>query len=708
MLFSRDWLSEYVELPPAPAVALALTEVGLAVEGQESRGADTIFDVDVTTNRTDAMNHFGIARELATKLGRPLRVPQPGLRESESAPRAADAVRIEIEPGCGALRYTVRVVRGVRVGPSPSWLRERLESIGQRPINNVVDVTNFVLWEMGQPLHAFDLERLEGDQDRTAGSLPRVVVRRARAGEKLVTLDRAERALGPAMLVIADARNPIGLAGVMGGLDSEVTEATSTVLIESAHFERARVRATARALGMKTDASHRFERGADPEACSAAADRAAALIAELGSGEVLRGLVDVRSDWPAQWPPRGVLSHPRLNAFAGTEYSAAEIEAILGGLGFGVERADAERWRLTVPSWRWYDIAPRDPQAPGAPAVEEADLFEEVIRLGGFDRIPAALPALPGRDQGSSPAHERRARVRAALAGAGYAEAIHYAFHSREADAAIATLVADGVPLALANPLSDLYSVMRRSLLPNLIATARSAQRRAEAVRLFEVGHLFPSGGAEVEAVALIAGGRLAGGLTGAPGEDRWQERQRQLDLRDIQAAVEDVLAALGVEAAFQAAPIHGLDLREGAEILLAGKRIGSWGRLAGKAIPYPLYVAELVLEELPIRPPLVAVTLPSRYPEVAADFTLTHPARLRWAELSRAIEEHAVPDLASFELRGQYRGPGVPEGAVNTTIRFHYQAEDRSLTQEEVNERHRALATDLQRRFGLEEKSAP
>ncbi|HYN21651.1 MAG TPA: phenylalanine--tRNA ligase subunit beta, partial [Thermoanaerobaculia bacterium] len=286
MKFSLNWLAEYVELPAdVRDVQRRLTAVGLAVEGVEERDGDALLDVEVTSNRVDCMNHLGVARELAVIYGRPLQPPAAKAAETEE--QIQDVAEVEVEDWEGCPRYVARIVRGVKVGPSPEWLRTRLESIGQRPINNVVDVTNFVLWEMGQPLHAFDLAKL---------SESRIVVRRARPGETLVTLDGTERKLDPEILVIADAERPVGLAGVMGGAESEVTDATADVLIESAHFDRKRVRNAARRLGLHTDASHRFERGSDPGGCLEAANRAASLIAQIAGGRVVAGAIDRRRE----------------------------------------------------------------------------------------------------------------------------------------------------------------------------------------------------------------------------------------------------------------------------------------------------------------------------------------------------------------------------------------------------------------------------
>ena len=700
MLFSRDWLADYVDLPADPAeLAAGLTSIGLAVEGVEAADGDVVLDVEVTTNRPDAMCHLGLAREAAVRFGAALR--PPAAAPPEAAERTADAVTVAIEDPEGCPRYAARVVRGVTIGPSPNWLARRLRAIGLRPINNVVDVTNYVLWESSQPLHAFDLAKLAG-----GGGTVDVVVRRARPGERLATLDGVERTLSPEVLVIADGERAVALAGIMGGAASEVTAATRDVLLESAHFDRRRVRLGARELGMHTDASHRFERGADPGACRAAADRAAALLAELAGGTVLAGAVDARgAELPA---PAGRLDHARLEAFAGVAIDPADVERWLGGLGFALTREDggeSPRWHATVPSWRRYDVAPDAPDG----TVYEADLFEEVIRHLGFDRIPATLPGIRGSDGPPSPERRRRDRVRDHLAACGWAEAVDYAFCSAEADAALPSAAPAGAPaVAIANPLSERYAVMRRSLLPNLVEAARFNLRRgAAAVRLFEVGHVFwktARGGAdERETVALVAGGRV-----GRP----W-DRQLELDLFDLKGVLESLAEALGT--AVEARPdddLPGLTPGASAELLVDGRRAGVLGRLDDGEETAALYVAEIETAALgggstsgsgsaagsgTARP----VTIPSRHPAIAADLTLVHPRDVPWAEIAAAVEAERPADLARFELAVRYTGEGVPAGAVATTISFLYSSPERSLTQDEVNERQEALRRRLEERFG-------
>jgi phenylalanyl-tRNA synthetase beta chain len=728
MLFSRRWLGEYVDLPADTGlVAERLTFAGFTVEGVASvvlpgagaaDAADDVIDVDVTTNRPDCMNHLGLARELAVLFDQPLwppgtrQTPGPAREIGQEPPVAGGGetkVAVSVDDPADCQRYVARVVEGVRVAPSPAWLVRHLESIGQRAINNVVDVANFVLWEMGQPLHAFDLDRLEGE---------RIVVRRGRQGETLTTLDGVERQIDPAMLVIADSARLVGLAGVMGGLHSEVTAGTRRLLIESACFGRAQVRRTAKLLGMHTDASHRFERGTDPEACLAAADRAVTLIAAMCGGKAVPGAVDVRAAAPA--PRQGRLVLARLRAFAGAEVEAQEVERWLGGLGFGLEPeaggegAATPAWQVTVPSWRWFDFEP----GPDG-TVYEADLFEEVLRIYGLDRIPPALPALPGSDGPRTERQRVRDHTRRFLAGAGFAEAVNFGFEDPKVAAGLPSLRPGAAPLMLANPLSEHHAAMRRSLLGNLVESARFNQRRgAASVRLFEVGTVFfprsssPEGGAapssvgavhphdrsaelpdEQEHVSVVCGGRV-----GLP----W-DREVELDIFDLKGDIEALAESLGTRLTARAAVLPGMRAGSAAELLDARGRVaGLLGRLEAEE-GYALFAAELALAALEGGDLVRDLDLPPRVPGIGADLTLTHALHVTWRDLAAAIEAMRPPDLAGFALKSRYQGEGVPAGAVNTTVAFRYNAGDRSLTQDEVNERQLNVAAELTRRFGWE-----
>jgi phenylalanyl-tRNA synthetase beta chain len=545
-------------------------------------------------------------------------------------------------------------------------------------------VTNFILWEMGQPLHAYDLAKLEQQ---------RLVVRRAREGETLVTLDGVERKLTPEMLVIADAVRPVGLGGVMGGADSEVTDTTTDILIEGAHFDRRRVRIAARALGMHTDASHRFERGADPGSCLDGVTRAARLIAEIAGGTVCAGAIDVRREgFPVS--RSGRLDLDRLDAFAGAPIPAADAERWLTGLGFGVTRVAERLWDVTVPTWRLYDFQPRPDGS-----VYEQDLFEEAIRHFGFANIPAALPGIPGADAPRTPRQILREKVRDLLAASGYAETVSFSFQSPEMDKAFPSLRPETKPMPLANPLSERYSVMRRSLLPNLFEVARFNQRRGlPAVRVFEIATVFYENPAadvpeQPEHVALICGG-----VEGTP----WQ-REAVLDLFDLKGAVDLLAEMAGVRLEVRPAVLPGLLEGSTAELVLSGgdgNRVGYFGRVAEEE-GYALYAAEIALAGLEGGDVSLQVEAPSRFPGIDADFTLTHSVETPWAEIDRTIAGHRPADLVSWEMTVRYQGQGVPEGAVNTTVHFLYNSPERSLTQEEVNERQLALTAELQRRFG-------
>ncbi len=692
MLFSCEWLRDYVELPADPEeLARRLTAAGLAVEGvEETATGDTVLDLDVTTNRVDAMNHLGVAREVAVLTGHALSEPEVSLDEAPEA--TSEAVRVSIEAPELCSRYAARVVRGVTVGPSPDWLARRLRAIGLRPINNVVDVTNYVLWETGQPLHGFDLAKVGGAVIR---------VRETRSGERLVTLDGEDRELAAHMLVIADAERPVALAGIMGGAASEVTASTREVLIESAWFDPRSVRSTAKALGMHTDASHRFERGADPEIQARAAERAAALISELAGGTVLTGTVDeLAPDFATRHErPTILLDLDRLEAFGGVEIPAGKPEEWLRGLGFAVAPAAEGTLSVTVPSWRLGDVS------------EAADLYEEVLRVQGYDSIPSTLPALGEPDAPPTPRQLLRGRVRRLLAACGFAEAIDYGFYSAEDAEAFPALgegAGDETPVLLANPLSELYAVMRRSLLPGLLASARFNTRRgAGAVRLFELGTVFGRGpdGKVIERESL---GLVCGGTLGTP----W-EGSEELDLFHLKGVLEALAEDAGVareggaSPGIEARPAALTGLREGtsAELRVGGRRRGILGRLAAAEEAFPLYVAELELAALEVPAEELEAALqvepPPRLPGIEADLTLTHSLDVPWAEIEAAIREAAAPELVRFGLKDRYQGEGVPPGAVNTTISFLYHGGERQLTQDEVNSHHSALSHRLEERFG-------
>ncbi len=659
-------------------LATKLTDCGFLVETRDVVGDTEVWDVEATTNRPDVMNHRGLARELAVAVGGKLTALDATVVEGDE--QASALVDIEIEDVDLCSRYVGRVIRGVQLVDSPQWLQDRLERCGVRPINAVVDATNYVLLETGQPLHAFDLAKLA---DR------RLVVRRASDGESLTTLDGENRKLAVDDLVIADAARPVALAGIMGGADSEIGETTVDIVLESAHFEALPVRRTARRLGMHTEASHRFERGADPEMAPIAADIAARLIAELAGGTVCRGRIDV---YPRPWRPTELtMSVAGVSAFAGLEIPAEDVLRILDGLEFTTRR-EGDLVVCSAPSFR-IDIE-RIP-----------DLYEEVIRHVGYGAIPAVLPVLrtsPGRRHEN---WELVDRGRDAAVGCGLTEAVTYAFIDTEADRRVdAWPLCPGRAVALSNPLAETQTTMRRSLLPGLLAAAKDNLNQGErAIALFEEGRVFAAGDGgpcrEPERLALVlaeaaeSGGERGSGFAKLKGV--------------VEAIFKDVAMP---EVSWRRGGGPWLDEAEGAVLIDdRGRTVAAVGRLdAAEAsrwnVKLELFVAEIDLQAAAQRPPLPRFQELARFPSVAADMTVEHAEELTFAELSAAVGALAGELVNEVSMVARYTGAGLPAGVVRTTLRMVYRHPERSLTQDEVNaaqeELRSALAGKLNVRF--------
>lgn len=674
MKISLAWLRDHLEGDtPAEELARRLTAVGMNVELREGEGADEVWDVDITSNRPDAMNHRGLAREAAAAGCGTLRPFE--VRVVEGAVAANELAGLEVLDVEGCPRYCARVIRGVRIGPSPAWLAARLAACGVRPINNVVDATNYVLLDVGHPLHAFDLRFL-------AGRLVRV--RKAAAGERMTTLDGIERQLLPSDVVIADAEKAVALAGIMGGADSEIREDTADVLLESAYFDPLSVRRTARRLGLATEASHRFERGADRAMARVAVDLAAELIVRLAGGEVAAGVLDSA---PALPGARTIaFDRRRLCAFAGCEIPLAFVLSVLAALGCD-PRAAGEVVTCTVPPWR-VDLELAE------------DLYEEVLRHWGYERVPSALPVAPtapGRRLGSWPVTDR---ARDALVHAGLAEAVTYAFVAAELDAATASspLAARGDAVLLENPLSARMAVMRRSILGGLVeAAAGNLRRGAESVLLGEVGRVFFAGGErprEEERLAVVMGGRQGG----------W-DRPAGTDFLDLKGALEAILEPLGLgDVRWSALDIPLFVLGHGAGVYRGDEVVAVAGLLSESLSsffdsPLPLWVAEVDLGQAAPRGVPAVRPLP-RFPAVVADLTVRHAKALPYAELVAAVHAAAPEWLEAVRPVVQFEGAGVAAGEVKTTLRLVYRLAERSLTQDEVNAAHFALMEELGRRL--------
>lgn len=646
---------------------------------------DAILEVEVTPNRPDCLSILGVARELAALTGSRLRPPDCTVREDPGITTAGWRVTIEDPELCP--RYAARLITDVTVGPSPAWLAQRLRAADLRPINNVVDVTNYVLWEMGHPLHAFDGDLLAGRH---------VVVRRARPGETVVTLDGQSRPLAESMLVIADAERAVAVAGVMGGANTEVRDTTRTVLLESAYFAPASIRRTAKALGLSTEASYRFERGADVEGLRDALDRAARLIAELGGGRVAAGVLDA---YPVPRRPITVpLRLERIERVVGACPPRPVVADILRGLGFpATERNNA--FEVVVPAFR-RDIAIED------------DLVEEIARIWGYARIPSTLPS-------GTLALTRRPRhlasldtARRSLTAAGCQEAVSLSFVDPAHLRHLGLAPDDPRVVRLQNPLAADRSVLRPTLLLGLLeALATNVRRQTPDVRLFEIGRAFEGRGAgELPREDT----RVAVALTGLRALRAWHAPRARVDVFDVKGAVEGLVEALG-RGEVEVEPVTAPYLEEGraATVRVQGTPVGLLGELHPDVqrafdLPTPVYVAELsldALEALPSRPAQHRSL--ARYPGVLRDLAVVIPVAVASADVGRAIDAVRPPSLRRVSLFDVYEGPQVGPGRKSLAYSLLYQADDRTLTDAEVNAAHAHVVDRLRAKLGAEVRGA-
>ncbi len=671
MIFDSEWLIEHLSgAPDLDTLADRLTACGCLVELREPADGAEKWDVEVTTNRPDAMNHRGLAREAAVATGAELRPLEFDLDEGDEV--AADLAAVEIEDPELCPRYVARVIRGVQVGPAPEWIQRRLLNCGVRPINAVVDATNYVLLELGQPLHAFDLALVRGR---------RIVVRPAEAGERLTTLDGEDRELEPSMLMIADDERVVAVAGIMGGADSEIHDDTTDVLLESAHFNALSVRRTARRLGMHTEASHRFERGSDPEMAAIACDRAAALIAQLTGGRVCRGRIDV---YPRPSEARQMeLSVTELSAFAGLEIGADRAMAILAGLGFSPRRENDLLW-VTVPSHR-VDIE------------RTADLFEEVIRHVGFGAVPAKLPILPTQPGRRHPNWELIDRSRIAAVAAGLTEVMTWSFIDPETDQLVEShALRPGPSMPLENPLAQTQGVMRRSLLPGLLSAAATNFNQGEQkLAVFEQGRVFsfdngrPSEHERLGIVLSVEG------------------RSREERFADLKGVVADLVARIALPSVnWSAGGAPWLDAGAGARLTTGDDVvIGLAGILSREFADRWELRREVAVAELDLGlagdVPLPRFEALHRFPSVVVDMTVEHPNTLSYSDLENAVREDAGEWVEDLRLEARFVPHDRP-GVVRTTLRLVYRHAERSLTQEEVNLAHADLRSELSDRLGV------
>jgi phenylalanyl-tRNA synthetase beta chain len=695
-----NWLKDFIDITAPPAeVASRLALSGTNIGSVENGPHGAVIDAEVGSNRPDCLAHYGIARELSAVYKLPLKSFAPKVNES-SAAKASDAVQVEIASPelCG--RFTARVIRGVKIQPSPKWLKDRLEASGVASISNVVDISNYVMLELGHPLHTYDYDKVRDH---------RIIVRRAKHGEKTRTLDGIERTLDTGICTIADGdgSRAIGIGGIMGGADTEISFSTKNVLIECAWFEPVPVRKAARSLKLHTEASTRFGRGVDPETAELASRRAAELILQLAGGELLSSVVDV---YPGKRVPKKiVLTRKELLRIMGADVSDKEIEAILAALGFAPVRVDENRgaagsvlaaWECTQPSWR-------------AEVEREIDLIEEVARIHGLDKFP---PRLPAARQGAQrlPKHEAESRLRERLIGLGYREILTIPHVAEERDALFRPENASSARLA--NPLSEEAGVLRSTGAVTMAAALEwNLNHGQRNVRLFEIGrHYRLNGSQSVETPILTIG---------ATGDAREKgvvegENSRDYVFADLKGDL-DAIGALAGGFAWQQAGPHWLHAAQRGELSISGDprvAVGIAGQVARRVAEKFKLRQEVFLAELELEPVYSAfraakearryVPIP-RFPAVERDFSLLLADGTAFSAVVAAIHALKIAEIVSVEAADLYRGKNVPAGKYSLMIRVMFQSNEATLTDAQSNDFSARIVAALEKNLSAQLRSS-
>jgi phenylalanyl-tRNA synthetase beta chain len=679
MKISPHWLRDFVDLPvDYPRLADELTLAGVAVEGISGKGENTVFEMEITTNRPDAMNHYGVAREASALYDLPLKPIEPKLPPSQGK----SDVTIDIQEPDLCPRFTAREIRGVTIKPSLAHIAGRLQLLDQRPISNAVDATNYVLWESGKPTHVFDLDLLEGR---------RLVIRKACVGETLKTLDGVERKLSTEDLVVADAKRPVGLAGVMGGFDTMITEKTKNILIESAWWDPVTVRRMSKRHGIHTDASHRFERGADFESTVPSTNRVAELILESGGGTLVGDVIDVIARQldlaPVELNPREV------HRILGEKLSTLEISRILTRLGFTILPGGEDTFLVHIPSWR-LDIE------------REIDIIEELARLHGYDKFPNTLPAYSGEVR-DLPDAQKDTRLRSSLLALGYNETISLTFISKEDGKRFST----APELDLANPLSDEASVMRTSMVPSMLnMLAYNLNRGSDNVRLFEFGNVFEASGTKALEMK-----RISIGTTGSVDADvvrglTPEAAARPFSFFDLKGDIESLLAPFSQWTLYyDAQTADYYHPGRSARAVLDGATVAQFGQIhpdvaAARKLRQDVFVAEIYLDRLYQHDLRQAryEALP-RFPAVERDFSFVFDDGVEFAKIRESVSKLGIAELRSFVPVEIFRGDKVGAGKYSILMRARLQSSERTLRDDEVAQWAGRISKALEELGGLQ-----
>ncbi len=653
------------------------TQVGQSLDGALNL-EDDLLELEITPNRPDCLSVIGVAREIAAKKQRTLRLPQISLKEDSRSADMACSIELSAPEACH--RYVARVLEGIQIAPSPFWLRRLLSLVGLRPINNIVDVTNFVMWEWGQPLHAFDLDCLAEQ---------RIVVRKAESGQRITTLDGAERKLCEDDLLICDAQRPVALAGIMGGQDSEISDGTTRILLESAFFEPRGIRRSSKRLGLSTESSYRFEREIDIQSTLLAADRASDLMLSLSQGKLLAGAVDI---YPKPYQPKSIRLHfSRLDRLLGTSIEKDHVPNYLKGLEIECKNKDEEGLDAIPPSFR--------PDIAG-----EVDIIEEVARLYGYDAIPTHMPEASISVILPDPEQKTETRIRDTLVGMGFYEVINYSFYGKEQHDLFKYPATDrrSRPVSLQNPLNETQSFLRTTLLGSLLDTmSRNIRRRNLDLKLFELRKVFlPVDGKPLPEEKKM----LAGIAVGRRFPEQWNQTDDRIDIFDLKGVLEVLMDVFGIKNFNLIPSDENSCLHPGCsgDILVDNLKVGYAGRLhplvqESFEVEEDVYIFEMGIECFVSHVDYQRQYKPySRQPAVQRDIALVLDEAFSYSQIVSKVKEFADNRVTKIDLFDIYTGTPIPAGKKSMALRITYQDQVRNLTDEEINNLQEILLKGL------------
>ncbi|MDI6736271.1 MAG: phenylalanine--tRNA ligase subunit beta [bacterium] len=680
MLISYNWLKEYIDFDFSPQeLAAKLTDLGFETANLEKSGDDTVIDLELTVNRGDCLSMIGMAREISAITHNPLKMPSA--KDLNLSKKLTPLINVSLVEPKLCPRYTGRIIDGVHVTDSPSWLCDRLKKAGIRSINNVVDITNFVLMELGHPLHAFDYQTLLGGK---------IIICRATSGEKLMALDGTTYELSPEMLIIADAQRPVALAGIIGGEETSVKKGTTTIFLECAYFNPTNVRQTARQLGIQTESSYRFERGVDPDGLIKAQNRATQLIMEICQG---KSVSEIRDDYPKKFKKTIIdLTSARVNKILGTDINSTDIKEILRPLGFGIKEDD-EFLKIEVPSFRHLDIS------------REIDVIEEIARVYGYDKIPTSMPS-GSFNVAINREYELADRAKEILVSCGFYEVITYVFSSP--DILRQTKIPESNTVVIDNPLRTDENLMCPSLIPNILKTiAWNINRANYDLKIFELGRVFSANvGEKLPREKKV----LVGAVCGNYHQPHWRDKAVSSNLYDLKGVVEKLLLELGLTDYELLAGDHPtLHPARQIKLVFQGVRFGIMGELHPEIaeelkILEETYLFELDWDNLVSRVNLERrfKSLP-RYPAVQRDIAILVKEDVPSAQITGIIENAGKDLIEKVSLFDVYQGDKIPAGYKSLAYSVTYRKPEATLTDEEVNEVHNKITLELKNTVGVE-----